>query len=65
MLDAVVLSPVRRTVKPTGIPADEVARQAARHAAGSVPALAKLLGLQDPAPPPRRLVTETASSAGG
>ena len=55
MLDAVVLSPVRRTVKPAGIPADEVARQAARHAAGSVPALAKLLGLRIPPPPPRRL----------
>jgi hypothetical protein len=66
MLDAVVLSPVRRTVKPAGIPADEVARQAARHAAGSVPALAKLLGLRIPPPPPRRLVTEhRLSSSGG
>jgi hypothetical protein len=58
LLDAVVASPVRRTVKPTGIPADEVAQQAARHAAGSVPALAKLLGLRIPPPPPRRVVTE-------
>jgi len=58
LLDAVVASPVRRTVKPTGIPADEVAQQAARHASGSVPALAKLLGLRIPPPPPRRLVTE-------
>ncbi len=66
MLDAVVLSPVRRTVKPAGIPADEVARQAARHAAGSVPALAKLLGLRIPPPPPRGLVREhRLSSAGG
>ncbi len=54
LLDAVVASPVRRTVKPVGIPADEVAQQAARHAAGSVPALAKLLGLRIPPPPPRR-----------
>jgi hypothetical protein len=53
LLDAVVASPVRRTVKPAGIPEDEVARQAARHAAGSVPALAKLLGLRIPPPPPR------------
>jgi hypothetical protein len=65
MLDAVVLSPVRRTVKPAGIPADEVARQAARHAAGSVPALAKLLGLRIPPPPPRRLVTEHRLSSAG
>jgi hypothetical protein len=66
LLDAVVLSPVRRTVKPAGIPADEVARQAARHAAGSVPALAKLLGLRIPPPPPRGLVRDhRLSSAGG
>jgi hypothetical protein len=66
LLDAVILSPVRRTVKPAGIPDDEVAQQAARHAAGSVPALAKLLGLRIPPPPPRRLVTEhRLSSAGG
>ena len=37
LLDAVVASPVRRTVKPAGIPDDEVARQAARHAAGCGP----------------------------
>jgi hypothetical protein len=54
LLDAVVASPVRRTVKPAGIPDDEVARQAARHASGAVPALAKMLGLRIPPPPPRR-----------
>jgi len=58
LLDTVVASPVRRTVKPAGIPNDEVAQQAARHAAGSVPALAKLLGLRIPPPPPRRVNTE-------
>ena len=58
LLDAVVASPVRRNVKPTGIPDDEVARQAARHAAGAVPALAKLLGLRIPPPPPRRVDAE-------
>src|SRR5580704_3901706 len=42
LLDTVIQSPVRRTVKPVGIPDDEVAKQAARHAAGMVPALAKL-----------------------
>ena len=58
LLDAVVASPVRRTVKPAGIPDDEVAQQTARHAAGTVPALAKLLGLRIPPPPPRRVNTE-------
>jgi hypothetical protein len=65
LLDAVVQSPVRRNVKPTGIPADEVARQAARHAAGMVPALAKLLGLRIPPPPPRPVNTERRLSPAG
>ncbi|HXY29042.1 MAG TPA: hypothetical protein VEH82_12260 [Acidimicrobiales bacterium] len=64
LLDAVVASPVRRTVKPAGIPDDEVARQAARNAAGSVPALAKLLGLRIP-PPPRRVDAERRFSPTG
>ena len=65
LLDVVVASPVRRTVKPTGIPDDEVARQAARNAAGSVPALAKLLGLKIPPPPPRRVNAERRFSPTG
>jgi hypothetical protein len=65
LLDAVVASPVRRNVKPAGIPDDEVARQAARHAAGAVPALAKLLGLRIPPPPPRRVDTERRFSPTG
>jgi hypothetical protein len=65
LLDAVVASPVRRTVKPAGIPDDEVARQAARHAAGAVPALAKLLGLRIPPPPPRPVHTERRFSPTG
>jgi hypothetical protein len=65
LLDAVVASPVRRTVKPAGIPDDEVARQAARHAAGAVPALAKLLGLRIPPPPPRPANTERRFSPTG
>ncbi|HEX3333899.1 MAG TPA: hypothetical protein VHS57_06130 [Acidimicrobiales bacterium] len=65
LLDAVVASPVRRTVKPAGIPDDEVAKQAARHAAGAVPALAKLLGLRIPPPPPRRINTERRFSPTG
>ena len=54
LLEAVVESPVRRNVKPRGIPHDEQAKDAARHAAGLVPELAKLLGLRIPPPPPRR-----------
>ncbi len=65
LLDAVVASPVRRTVKPVGIPDDEVAKQAARNAAGAVPALAKLLGLRIPPPPPRRVNTERRFSPTG
>ena len=65
LLDAVVASPVRRTVKPAGIPDDEGARQAARHAAGAVPALAKLLGLRIPPPPPRRVNADRRFSPAG
>jgi hypothetical protein len=54
ILDAVVESPVRRTVKPRGIPEVPEAKEAARRAAGSVPELAKLLGLPIPPPPPPR-----------
>jgi hypothetical protein len=54
LLEAVLESPVRRTVKPQGIPDDEALRAAARSAAGLVPELAKLLGLRIPPPPPRR-----------
>jgi len=54
LLEAVIESPVRRNVKPRGIPDDLQAKDAARHAAGLVPELAKLLGLRIPPPPPRR-----------
>jgi len=56
LLDAVCESPVRRTVKPLGIPSEADTEAAARNAAGLVPALAKLLGLRIPPPPPRRSV---------
>lgn len=57
LLDAVTASPVRRTVKPAGLPAAAGPEllAAARHAAGAVPELARLLGLPIPPPPgPRR-----------
>jgi hypothetical protein len=56
ILDAVVESPVRRNVKPVGIPPEADTESAAKNAAGLVPALAKLLGLRIPPPPPRRVV---------
>ena len=52
VLDAVVASPMRRSVHPAGIPAYEEAQAAAVRAAGHVPALAKLLGMRIPPPPP-------------
>ncbi|HWE69597.1 MAG TPA: hypothetical protein VG205_04495 [Acidimicrobiales bacterium] len=59
VLEVVVDSPVRRNVKPAGLPAgaDEALLVAANKASGYVPELAKLLGLPIPPPPgPRRPV---------
>lgn len=57
LLEVVVASPVRRTVKPAGLPKDagDELLQTARRTAGQVPELARLLGLPIPPPPgPRR-----------
>ena len=59
LLEVVVECPVRRTVKPAGLPAgaDETLLAEARKAAGHVPELARLLGIPIPPPPgPRRPV---------
>jgi hypothetical protein len=59
LLETVVECPVRRNVKPAGLPdgADEALLTEARKAAGLVPELAKLLGIPIPPPPgPRRPV---------
>jgi hypothetical protein len=59
LLEVVVESPVRRTVKPAGLPAgaDESLLTAARKASGYVPELARLMGIPIPPPPgPRRPV---------
>ncbi len=59
LLEVVVDSPVRRTVKPQGLPAgaDESLLAAARRASGHVPELARLMGIPIPPPPgPRRPV---------
>ncbi len=53
LLEAALLSPVRRQVKPLGMakdPSGEVERQS-RNAAGRLPALARLLGMPIPPPP--------------
>ncbi|MDA8034959.1 MAG: hypothetical protein M0T71_12445, partial [Actinomycetota bacterium] len=54
VLEAAAASPVRRLVKPGGVPSDEDdrTRKAAAAYAGRIPALAGLLGLAMP-PPPR------------
>jgi hypothetical protein len=54
LLAAVLDSPVRRTVRPAGVPDTAETKEAARKAAGLVPELAKLIGLPIPPPPPRR-----------
>jgi hypothetical protein len=53
LLEAVSASPVRRSVKPVGLPPDPPSPllDAARAAAGQIPALAPLLGLPMPPPP--------------
>ena len=68
LLEAVVECPVRRTVKPAGLPtgADETLLVAARKAAGLVPELARLLGIPIPPPPgPRRPVPARPARAAG
>ncbi|HEY5026725.1 MAG TPA: hypothetical protein VII76_17245 [Acidimicrobiales bacterium] len=66
LLEAVVDSPVRRTVKPAGLPspAGEELRSLVRRAAGQVPELARILGLPIPPPPgPRRPTPSGARGA--
>lgn len=66
LLEAASLSPVRRQIKPAGMPKDatgEVERKS-RAAASRVPALAKLLGMAIP-PPPKPVPTERPHRGGG
>jgi len=53
LLEAVIASPVRRTVEPQGLPpqAGPALQLAARQASGRIPALATLLGVALPPPP--------------
>ncbi|MGH9029844.1 MAG: hypothetical protein ACRDV4_09540, partial [Acidimicrobiales bacterium] len=66
LLDAVIESPVRRNVKPLGLPteASDDLLSSARRAAGFVPELAKLLGLPIPPPPGPRRPAATAGRRG-
>lgn len=67
MLEAVAASPVRRQVKPGGLPADatEALLQAARQQSGRIPALAPMLGISMPPPPgPIRRSPAPAPEAG-
>lgn len=66
VLAVVVETPVRRSVKPAGLPADADERvlAAARSAAGTVPELARLLGIPIPPPPgPRRPAPRRATAS--
>jgi hypothetical protein len=69
LLEAVAASPVRRTVKPTGLPADATPelRRAAHQQSGRIPALAAMLGVSIPPPPapasPRRPASSPAPTS--
>ncbi len=54
---------IRRTIKPTGIPDDEESRALAHRDAGAIPALATLLGIKVPPPPPLARPRRRVSSA--
>ena len=64
ILEAAVSSPIRRSIKPEGMPEDPAGavRRAAQAEAGRIPALARLLGLTMP-PPPRPLPPPPARAA--
>jgi hypothetical protein len=67
LLDAVNESPVRRSVKPAGLPAEpgEALLHAAHQASGRVPALAALLGITMPPPPGPPGAGRTGGTRGG
>lgn len=52
LVELVATSPIRRLVKPVGIPDDDASRALARQHAGAIPELAHLLGMRVPPPPP-------------
>lgn len=66
LLEAVVASPVRRTVRPAGLPqnATPALLSQAKQAVGRVPALSSMLGVDMPPPPGRRPVPAPPRPAG-
>jgi hypothetical protein len=66
ILEAVAESPIRRSVTPTGLPADAPPelRKAAHQYSGTIPALAKMLGVTIP-PPPAPTAGRRRTGAGG
>ena len=52
IVNTTIDSPIRRLVKPMGIPSDVACQALALKSAGAIPEFAKLLGLKVPPPPP-------------
>jgi len=52
IVNVAVESPIRRQIKPSGIPVDDACKALAIKSAGSIPEFAKLLGMKVPPPPP-------------
>lgn len=52
IVTAAIPSPLCRLIRPSGVPDDEETRTLARRSAGSIPEIAKLLGMKVPPPPP-------------
>ena len=65
LLEAVIASPVRRSVEPVGLPpqAGPALQLAARQASGRIPALATLLGVDLPPPPGLRTAGKGGKAA--
>jgi hypothetical protein len=61
LVQAAAASPMHRSIKPTGIPADDAVRAEAIKAAGNIPEIAKMLGMKVPPPPPARPATPRRS----
>lgn len=62
LVQAAAASPMHRSIKPAGIPADDAVRAEAVKVAGNIPEIAKMLGMKVPPPPPARTATARRSS---